>query len=450
MLNPGRNDPCHCGSGKKYKKCCADRDQEKAVKELKEGLTNRIQFDVVERQSENKNFNWSDERPEDPYYKPYPAISDEEQKLVDEWWDVYRKIDSLEETRNHLGAFMDRHPHLVENLGLDVEVLFELGTQYRSEERTDEYIAFLMYFRRQFPATYVRSAGFYDLDIIAWLISKQRQSEIKHYLNYFIEEPVRLVDQLYEVIYLLLATDTTDEILPLIAQVSQRIAESETIFYSEEIIRPLVIQILSPYIKPGFTKSDVGQFLDALRNKIPFRIDVDENAVDAWSNKLQAMTRPFDRWPETVPPKPSEQERRCSDIRFNFMRHLHERLGISWMSAQYYADLIYEYLMTYPGKKKKRKSLFDFSKTTMESQLGGLIGSMDVYVDCTTFMGLLNSIYFFGAYLHECKNYSIEEMWNTQANCKSIYAEFYPEIKNQYTEALCFGEFPLYEPRSYQ
>ena len=22
----GRNDPCHCGSGKKYKKCCADKD----------------------------------------------------------------------------------------------------------------------------------------------------------------------------------------------------------------------------------------------------------------------------------------------------------------------------------------------------------------------------------------------------------------------------------------
>jgi len=22
MQNPGRNDPCPCGSGKKYKKCC--------------------------------------------------------------------------------------------------------------------------------------------------------------------------------------------------------------------------------------------------------------------------------------------------------------------------------------------------------------------------------------------------------------------------------------------
>lgn len=23
---PGRNDPCHCGSGRKYKNCCYDQD----------------------------------------------------------------------------------------------------------------------------------------------------------------------------------------------------------------------------------------------------------------------------------------------------------------------------------------------------------------------------------------------------------------------------------------
>ncbi|MCB1136293.1 MAG: SEC-C domain-containing protein [Chlamydiia bacterium] len=26
---PGRNDPCPCGSGKKYKKCCYTKDQSK-------------------------------------------------------------------------------------------------------------------------------------------------------------------------------------------------------------------------------------------------------------------------------------------------------------------------------------------------------------------------------------------------------------------------------------
>jgi len=28
FLRPGRNDPCSCGSDKKYKKCCSDRDEE--------------------------------------------------------------------------------------------------------------------------------------------------------------------------------------------------------------------------------------------------------------------------------------------------------------------------------------------------------------------------------------------------------------------------------------
>ena len=28
--NLGRNDPCHCGSGKKYKQCCLGKDEEKS------------------------------------------------------------------------------------------------------------------------------------------------------------------------------------------------------------------------------------------------------------------------------------------------------------------------------------------------------------------------------------------------------------------------------------
>ncbi len=33
MAKPGRNDPCHCGSGKKYKKCCQPKEEE-AEREL--------------------------------------------------------------------------------------------------------------------------------------------------------------------------------------------------------------------------------------------------------------------------------------------------------------------------------------------------------------------------------------------------------------------------------
>lgn len=27
MSTLGRNEPCHCGSGKKYKKCCIEKDK---------------------------------------------------------------------------------------------------------------------------------------------------------------------------------------------------------------------------------------------------------------------------------------------------------------------------------------------------------------------------------------------------------------------------------------
>jgi hypothetical protein len=30
-MNPGRNDPCPCGSGKKYKQCCLGRDSASVV-----------------------------------------------------------------------------------------------------------------------------------------------------------------------------------------------------------------------------------------------------------------------------------------------------------------------------------------------------------------------------------------------------------------------------------
>lgn len=34
MPDIGRNDPCRCGSGKKYKKCCEGKDQQKRSVEL--------------------------------------------------------------------------------------------------------------------------------------------------------------------------------------------------------------------------------------------------------------------------------------------------------------------------------------------------------------------------------------------------------------------------------
>ncbi len=35
MSKPGRNDPCPCGSGQKYKRCCLPKDQQAESAALK-------------------------------------------------------------------------------------------------------------------------------------------------------------------------------------------------------------------------------------------------------------------------------------------------------------------------------------------------------------------------------------------------------------------------------
>src|SRR5699024_12610867 len=50
----GRNDPCYCGSGKKYKKCCLEKDEMiKSLEKfsLEEEMFNHLFYEVVDAYS---------------------------------------------------------------------------------------------------------------------------------------------------------------------------------------------------------------------------------------------------------------------------------------------------------------------------------------------------------------------------------------------------------------
>ena len=47
---PGRNDPCHCGSGNKYKKCCLAKDEAAERDSLVKAQARREQPTVAHRQ----------------------------------------------------------------------------------------------------------------------------------------------------------------------------------------------------------------------------------------------------------------------------------------------------------------------------------------------------------------------------------------------------------------
>src|SRR5260370_42138980 len=49
MAKPGSNDPCPCGSGNKYKKCCLAKEQAVAREQLAKAEARRIESAVAHR-----------------------------------------------------------------------------------------------------------------------------------------------------------------------------------------------------------------------------------------------------------------------------------------------------------------------------------------------------------------------------------------------------------------
>lgn len=57
----GRNDPCHCGSGKKYKRCCLEEDQE-GERLVREATAAAL---ATEQAEEEEFYEWSDKLDEE-------------------------------------------------------------------------------------------------------------------------------------------------------------------------------------------------------------------------------------------------------------------------------------------------------------------------------------------------------------------------------------------------
>lgn len=137
-MNIGRNEPCHCGSGKKYKKCCLARDEE------------------AERAKTSSS----------PSVKPAPVFPpiasfdsrDESDEAWDERWkdfeeaDYEKRIELFQQTLAER-ELMDRE--------MAFEMLNELFTQTVKKGERDRFEKLLKDLREQLPEVYEEEAGYF-------------------------------------------------------------------------------------------------------------------------------------------------------------------------------------------------------------------------------------------------------------------------------------------------
>jgi len=96
MAKPGRNDPCPCGSGQKYKRCCLTKDQEAESAALKAAAETR----AAEAAQDQRDFYDADDEEEDELTLDSNAIID----LVHEG-----KLDEAEKAARE---FLERYPQV--------------------------------------------------------------------------------------------------------------------------------------------------------------------------------------------------------------------------------------------------------------------------------------------------------------------------------------------------
>ncbi len=418
MKKIGRNEPCHCGSGKKYKNCCLKKDEEKEYKEnLKyygdskdEFIDNYIIEDEISfKQIFNDEFNNETD---------YPEITLQENEAVEKWWNKYEKMEDPIKIKAHLDDFLaNNSKNAVINLGLEDEVLFELIAEYFKLDKADEIINFLIEFREEYQEVYIKNYAYYDFDIISWLILNNRNDEICKYLNYFEQYPIDHIDKLFELIDLLNSTNNSEYILPVVRSVYKKVCNSDEVIGGYDIIDDIIIDIYAKYIKENNTDKEYEKLLNEIK-----KLDLDFHetfiSVKFWKERIENTLKSYSPW-ETIPlSKKPMFDKQIFNIVSNFSRFLHEEKQLTYITSHYYAKKIYEFYHKY-REFSNFKNIFNFEKDIIDETVSYF--SNDFYF--TNFLRLfiyMNALFYFAEYLEKCGNYNHSQKENLQNVIKEL------------------------------
>ncbi|MFO7826689.1 MAG: SEC-C metal-binding domain-containing protein [Cyclobacterium sp.] len=439
----GRNDPCHCGSGKKYKKCCLHKDEEKEISQTSLESDSEELF-PVEQFWEESILDFGNDA-DMPPFQMNQDISDEENRLLEDWWNTYDDLNSPERIQKHIEAFMSEHPELMPHLEINEGVVFSMGNGLRREGRFRDYVLFLIDYSKRFPEVYAEAESYYNLDIIAWLISIGKNEEIDPYLTPFEANPSEYADELFDLVDLLTAKDITQPLLYLIEKTKTEVVDSGEVWRGEDLLIPLIYDKLTPFLKKEYTAEDLSGLVDQLGGV--YTVGDREEMLNLWASRFGDTFRPYKKW--EFDPRWTKKERSTFylSVSDSYMRYLHEQFGISWISAHYHSHLIYEYgLACIELKKgKKLKKPFDFSQETMDNLIQTVAGDPFGILNSNTAFNLINAIYYFPDYLSACDMSEEMDPEVVRETAVYFYDMLFPDLAGYSSLTFCYKDFPFWE-----
>ena len=468
----GENDPCPCGSGKKFKKCCLKKELLDVLKKISdnykykedewypeddsflkyidalleknEGLNKAMdEDDEFEENSDEEEDEEDDEEdyPEpvnetveddEPLYRrsdKLPKITKEEKKLVDDWWKKYKRMFDTVLIREYLVRFIDKYPHLVEHLEVEHFLLFDMGAAHYEKSIYEVFVALLLRFRKDFFSSYIKRFPYYEADLIYWYVGQGRIEEISQFFYLYKQNTEwNNLNKLAHVVRFLRALNRSDIVLAELANHKK---------LKNFIIEERINHILSRYLEKPITKESAWLLIDELQSQ-----DVESDPVELNDifKRLQRLQRPFTRWDENLPRKRSEAGEYYLDITENFTRYLHEKTGLSFDSACYYSECLNKYYKKVVAFELRPVDTFCLDEQSFEEYSS--LKDRDIFDFEVDNIVQFNALYYFADYLKTCGNLTGEQKRTFQAFIIESYRSYYAEFEKKGPEMLPFKQFP--------
>ncbi|MGM0579063.1 MAG: YecA family protein [Bacteroidota bacterium] len=443
-MDIGRNDPCHCGSGKKYKKCCLANDEATAVaKSVKEDYSSMMDYSEEDEAEFDSTFTEiANERNLPSGF--YENLSPEENECLENWDKQFELLESPEDKLLHFEKILYDKPDLVEEIELDPEILFDINMAYLKLDKQSEYIQFLKRFRKDFPVVYSHNAEYYDYSIISYLLSSNKKEEISDYFSFFIEDPVKRIDRLMDLFNLLMALDEKEILLELTDKVKNKILVSDEIFGKHDFVIPLFYDMWERYLSKGLENIDYEKMVAEYQARLPYDLN-EEGLENNWQKRFDFFWKSYQNWELNLKASKQEYKKIYEVVCDNFIRFLHEDKGLSIVSAQYHAALVEEFNKARLEKLKnvKNKPLFDFSKDALDKYSNSII--VDFFLpDLNRASSLYSAIYYFAEYLEVCDMVDKDEANEIKRNTEEMFAVVWEAVNHSFTESACFKKFPLW------
>jgi hypothetical protein len=451
MSKVGRNDPCPCGSGRKYKKCCLKKDRRKRHARREDNRDEKTQGSSAPPLTEVEREDVPAPEPAySPPESPYPQVDQslpdlppEKEEIVEGWWDEFMPAferEEVEEMIRRIEAFMEEHPDLFVHLGLEEACLFELGGMLGRRGEHSRYAELLMRIRREHPEMYVRAFGHYDLQVIAELILRGEQERVPEYFDFFREYPDSNPDELRSVVNLLAATNCQQQLFELARATAIPCIQSPVVMGGNFVFNWYSFEQWIPFLEADDPSPEaVEEHIERLRDmELPFEIEFNEEKV----RRLAASVFEEPSAEEQMALRTEEEFNQfCGEMCSNFMLFLHRRRGMSWATARHFADALESYLLDRADHFSPGKPL-NFHQDPLDEHLSSR--QRLFALDGIQAMSALQAVHEFVPYLEEKALRTTPEPAEIPKICHNLHELCVNSLAGDDPARRVFADFPEY------